>query len=104
TAGIRNERIGQPTGLSQYATLPMMGAAVVHDFGVTTLKFRGAYGRGIRAPHSTSHPVTRELSRRTLANPNLAPEEQSGFEGGVDLLVGRHFETHLTRFDQRAFG
>src|SRR5438046_1489151 len=104
TAGIRNERIGQPTGLSQYATLPMVGVAFVRDYGAATFKLRGAYGRGIRAPHSSSHPVTRELSRRTLANPDLAPEEQSGFEGGADILFGRRLGLHLTRFDQRAFG
>jgi len=103
TAGIRNERIGQPSGRSTYATLPMLGTAVVRDYGATTLKVRGAYGRGIRAPHS-SHPAIRELSRRTLANPDLAPEEQSGFEGGMDVLFGRRFGLHLTRFDQRAFG
>ena len=104
TAGIRHERIGEPSGHSQYATLPMTGVALVRDVGAATLKLRGAYGRGVRAPHSTSHPVTRDLSRRTLANPNLAPEEQSGFEGGTDILFGRHFGVHLTRFDQRAFG
>src|SRR5438046_1489150 len=60
TAGIRNERIGQPTGLSQYATLPMVGVAFVRDYGAATFKLRGAYGRGIRAPHSSSHPVRSE--------------------------------------------
>jgi iron complex outermembrane receptor protein len=103
TAGLRRERIGQTTGLSQYATLPMLGAAIVRDYGPVTLKLRGAYGRGVRAPRSTSHLVTRE-PRRTLANPNLAPEEQSGFEAGTDMIFARRLGLHLTRFDQRAFG
>jgi outer membrane receptor protein involved in Fe transport len=101
TAGLRQERIGQTTGLSQDATLPMLGASIVHDYSLATLKFRGAYGKGVRAPYSAF--ATKE-PRRTLANPNLAPEEQSGFEAGADLIFARRLGLHLTRFDQRAFG
>ena len=36
--------------------------------------------------------------------PDLAPEEQQGLEGGVDLFVGRAFSLHATAFDQRASG
>jgi iron complex outermembrane receptor protein len=81
----------------------MVGAAIVRDYGVATVKVRGSYGRGIRALHSSSHLATRE-PRRTLANPGLAPEEQSGFEVGTDVIFGRRLGLHLTRFDQRAFG
>jgi iron complex outermembrane receptor protein len=35
---------------------------------------------------------------------NLASEEQSGVEGGLDLFVGNAASLHLTRFDQRASG
>jgi iron complex outermembrane receptor protein len=35
---------------------------------------------------------------------SLAPEEQEGTEGGVDVLFGPSFGLHVTRFDQRASG
>jgi iron complex outermembrane receptor protein len=81
----------------------MLGGAWVRDFTLATLKLRAAYGRGIRAPQSTSHVVTRE-PRRTIANASLQPEEQSGIEAGADLFLGRILGLHLTRFDQRASG
>src|SRR5207247_1591705 len=58
---------------------------------------------GIRAPQSTKHLVTRE-PRRTLRNPNLAPEEQAGTEVGIDVFFGSRFAVHVTRFDQTASG
>jgi iron complex outermembrane receptor protein len=103
TAGARLERIGQTFGSSQFETLPMLGGALVRDFDGATVKFRGAYGKGIRAPRSTMHVATRE-PRRTIRNSNLQPEEQSGTEAGVDMMVGRRLGMHVTRFDQRASG
>ena len=103
TAGIRGEHIGDTRGVSQNASLPMIGAAFVQDAGPFTLKFRGAYGRGIRAPRTAAHLLTRE-SRHSFANPNLTPEEQAGTEFGVDVLLGRLLGVHVTRFDQLASG
>lgn len=103
TAGMRLERISQPRRPSQVEALPMIGGALVRDFERVTAKLRAAYGRGIRAPHSTMHVATAE-PRKTVGNPDLAPEEQSGTEAGVDLFFGRIFGLHATRFDQRASG
>lgn len=101
SAGLRRERIGQARGVTQDATLPMLGAAAVRDYGLATVKLRVAYGKGVRAPRSTL-PVREP--KRTKANPNLAPEEQSGIEAGADLLFGRRLGLHVTRFDQLASG
>ena len=49
------------------------------------------------------HAATRE-PRRTVANPELGPEEQSGIEAGVDVRLGRILGVHVTRFDQRVSG
>src|SRR5581483_6545920 len=35
---------------------------------------------------------------------SLAPEEQSGVEGGFDFLLGRTLAIEVTRFDQTASG
>jgi iron complex outermembrane receptor protein len=103
TGGLRFELIDPSRAPAQLATLPMLGGAWVRDFALATLKLRAAYGRGIRAPQSTLHVVTRE-PRRTIANPVLEPEKQSGIEVGADLFLGRMLGVHITRFDQRASG
>jgi len=103
TGGVRLELINQTRAATQIARLPMLGGAWVRDFSVGTLKLRAAYGKGIRAPQSTLHVVTRE-PRRTIANPSLLPEEQSGVEAGADFFLGRLLGLHVTRFDQRASG
>src|SRR6185436_3671421 len=103
TGGVRLELINQARAATQIARLPMLGGAWVRDFSVGTLKLRAAYGKGIRAPQSTLHVVTRE-PRRTIANPSLLPEEQSGVEAGADFFLGRLLGLHVTRFDQRASG
>jgi len=102
TAGIRQERVLAPVGISQYRLLPMLGGAVVRDLGGITAKARLAYGKGIRSPASVQR--VRVANKRRLFNPFLSPEEQSGVEGGVDLLFGSRFGVHITRFDQLAFG
>lgn len=103
TGGLRFEFIDRARAPAQLATLPMLGGAWVRDFAGATLKLRAAYGRGIRAPQSPLHVATRE-PRRTIANPALEPEQQSGIEAGADLFVGGFLGLHVTRFDQRASG
>ena len=102
-AGVRRERLGQTTGLSRFATLPMFGAALARGDQRMSWKLRTAFGKGVRAAHSTMHIATRE-PRRTLPNAELAPETQSGVEAGGDLVLWRRVGLHVTRFDQLASG
>jgi iron complex outermembrane recepter protein len=104
TAGLRVERndaIGTNTTVS---VLPMLGVALLRDYGPVTVKFRSAYGRGIR-PATTPARETAWFDPhgqgRTL---DLSPEEQSGVEAGMDVFVGKIFSVQLTRFDQLASG
>jgi iron complex outermembrane receptor protein len=103
TAGVRQERVSRRLGISQFRSLPMLGGALVKDFAGMTAKARVAYGKGIRALDATQRARTGEAKRR-LQNPLLEPEEQSGIEGGIDLLFGSRAGVHVTRFDQLAFG
>ncbi|MEX2152300.1 MAG: TonB-dependent receptor [Gemmatimonadaceae bacterium] len=103
TAGVRQERVGQTIGDYQFVTLPMLGWALVNDEAHATWKLRAAYGKGVRAARSSMHAASRE-TKRTVLNPDLEPEEQSGTEIGADVLVGRRFGLHVTRFDQLASG
>lgn len=103
TAGLRHERVDQPRGATQRVLLPLAGVSVVRDYDGFSVKWRAAYGKGIRAPRSSMHLATRE-PRRTVANDGLMPEEQSGIETGLDLRVGGALGVHLTWFDQTVSG
>jgi iron complex outermembrane recepter protein len=103
TGGLRVER-NDVLGNSTVSVLPMLGAAVLHDYGPLTIKLRSAYGRGIR-PAATAARETAWFDPRGQAHQlNLSPEEQSGIEAGVDLFVGKSFGFQITRFDQLASG
>ena len=103
TEGLRfeqNDAFADPT---QWRLLPMAGAAYVQTFGGATLKWRAAYGKGVRTPRA----LERGASSGTVssaASATLAPEEQAGTEAGFDLVIGRAFTLQATRFDQRASG
>jgi iron complex outermembrane receptor protein len=109
TAGLRGERNDGYAAASRHAALPMLGATWVRDAGGATVKLRTAYGRGLR-PARTAPRMTNWRGAGAGARvPDLAPEEQAGVEGGVDLFFGdenarRGLALHATAFDQRASG
>jgi outer membrane receptor protein involved in Fe transport len=104
TGGLRLERNdGFVTG-DQVTVLPMVGAALVRDRGDVTVKLRGAYGKGIRPQRIAARETTWAGMRGQSLSSSLAPEQQSGVEAGVDLLVGRALTLRATRFDQLASG
>ena len=101
TSGLRVERNDGLAATNGLVTLPMLGGAFVHDFGLLTTKLRAAYGKSIRPVGSVVR--TSSLAREAVVRGSLAPEEQSGVEVGVDATVGRAFALRLTRFDQTAY-
>ena len=104
TSGLRVERNEALGSNRTVSVLPMIGAAVLQDYGPLTLKLRSAYGRGIR-PATTPMRETSWFDPRGQARLlSLAPEEQSGIETGIDLYLGKTFGMQLTRFDQLASG
>lgn len=102
TGGLRMEQNTTLENLS-VSVLPMLGAAVVHDYGPVTLKLRSAYGRGIR-PATTPLRDAGWFDPRRAMMLDLAPEQQSGIEAGMDLFFGKSLSLQLTRFDQLASG
>lgn len=110
TGGLRAERDDGFTNTRQVALLPMLGAALVREHDGVTVKFRAAYGKGIRPATSTSHSLEWQAAERndgtsvTASIPPLTPEEQSGIEAGVDLTWRDLIQLQATRFDQRASG
>lgn len=104
TAGLRLERNSSLGATSTYSALPMLGVATLREFGPVTVKLRSAYGRGIRAATTPIRETAWFDTRRQSQLLDLAPEQQSGIETGMDLLVGRRFGLQATRFDQLASG
>jgi len=104
TTGVRVERNDALGSLSTVSVLPMLGAAVLHDVGSVTVKLRSAYGRGIRPATTPIRQTAWFEPHREMQLFNLAPEEQSGIEAGVDMFFGKTFGLQVTRFDQLASG
>jgi len=102
--GLRLERNTGLSGIGEWETLPMFGAAFVRSLGLATVKLRSAYGKGIRPPQTSSRAGTLMGLNRSPFSQLLSAEKQSGIETGADLFVGRVMAFHLTRFDQRASG
>jgi iron complex outermembrane receptor protein len=104
TTGLRVERNDALGTNHTVSVLPMVGVAVLHDYGPLTVKLRSAYGSGIR-PATTPIRETAWFDPRGQARiPGLAPEEQAGIETGLDIYVGKSFGVQVTRFDQLASG
>lgn len=104
TAGVRAERndnFGDDYGT---AISPRVGLSIVGDMGPVSIKPRVAYGEGIRAPLAVHKYGSKTSSSERLANPELGPEQQRGWDAGLELLVGRRAALGVTRFDQRALG
>jgi iron complex outermembrane receptor protein len=100
--GVRFERDSRLPS-AQVATLPMVGATAVRDYGPITVKVRGAYGEGVRPPSTFAHAEVWQGSYGSSQG-TLGPEKQAGTEAGLDVLWGRAFSFRATRFDQRASG
>lgn len=101
SAGVRYEHNDNAGG---WSVLPMVGFAVVAGGENAQLKLRVASGKGIRAARSDKREATWSGVRDESSVTGLAPESQSGIEGGIDLYVGRVVTLRVTRFDQVASG
>lgn len=116
TGGLRLERNDAFSGDNRHPLLPMVGLAVVRSVGAAEIKWRAAYGKGIRPPQTPARGAAMgyagDLGYMGYAGngggnhilPALDPEEQAGYEGGVELYLGRALSFQLTRFDQRVTG
>ena len=104
TAGMRIERNSALGNVATLSMLPMLGVAALRDVGPLTVKLRSAYGRGIRPATTPIRETTWFDSRREGRVMDLAPEEQSGIEAGVDVFLGKTLSVQVTRFDQLASG
>ena len=104
TAGLRgewNSSFGDAYGV---ARLPLLGAAIVNEVGPVVVKTRASYGKGIRPPPIDADKVAQLAQLIQRANPQLAPESQSGTELGVDAYLEKWAAIKITRYQQVAEG
>ncbi|HEU4884850.1 MAG TPA: TonB-dependent receptor, partial [Longimicrobium sp.] len=103
TGGVRIER-NDGLAENRYAALPVLGAVWLTDVGGASLKVRAAYGSGTRPPRTPSRNQAWGGAPRLYRGMELAPERQSGLEGGFDLAIGSTFLLQVTGYDQLASG
>lgn len=102
TAGVRGSKsstVGSSVGT---VWAPRVGISVVHRWGETSLKARASYGKGIRQPLAAYVEQYDSPGQIHLANPDLRPEQQTGFDGGLELYVGSRASLQATYYNQRA--
>ena len=102
TAGLRvedNSTFGSSLGTP---VLPNVGISWVRQMGGVTVKARSSYGRAMRVPSPGQTLAAAAGGSIQLANPLLAPEQQQGWDAGIDLVFGEKATLSLTGFDQTA--
>jgi outer membrane receptor protein involved in Fe transport len=102
TAGARaedNSTFGSDVGLT---VLPRFGASFVRPVGATTVKIRASYGKALRTPSAGEAAGSSSPTSIKLANPDLVPEEQRGWDAGIDLVFGARGSLSVTGYDQTA--
>ncbi|HEY6156662.1 MAG TPA: TonB-dependent receptor [Gemmatimonadales bacterium] len=82
---------------------PRVGVSYVFDAGPLRAKLRSGYGGALKpASPSFKEAITFNANYVQLAAPNLLPERQTGWDGGVDLYAGDRASLSVTHYDQLA--
>ncbi len=100
TTGLRledNSNYGDEYGLDKN---PRVGLSYLFDLGKFQIKPRGAWGRSTKAPLITQKDYQETAYAIFLANPDLGPETQSGYEAGADIYFGDIISFELTYYNQ----
>lgn len=87
SGGTRAERLSSVGPRQGTVWASTAGASWTRPVGRHTVRLRGAWGRGIRPPEPGMQSARSTSVVRQIANPDLAPERQQGFEGGVDVFA-----------------
>jgi outer membrane receptor protein involved in Fe transport len=82
---------------------PRVGLSYVFGVGALRAKLRGGYGSALKpASPDFKEAKTFSPSYVQLAAPNLLPERQTGWDGGVELYAGDRASLSVTHYDQLA--
>jgi len=107
-AGLRTEKRTQ-NGLEgsgrQWPLVGKFGATYVRDIQSSTFKLRASYGSSIRQYHIQNSLADFRIldngwTRTTLANPDLKPERQDGYDLGIDAIIRDRVSLNITYYNQ----
>lgn len=102
TGGLRaeqNTNFGDSVGTP---LSPRVGLSYAEQVAGATLKIRGSWGRAIRPPSPEAKAAYTTPFGVKLANPELRPERQRGWDAGFDAVFGSRGSLSLTYYDQTA--
>jgi outer membrane receptor protein involved in Fe transport len=102
TGGLRaeqNSNFGDSLGAP---VSPRAGLSYVQQVGSATFKLRGSWGRAIRPPDPGFKLGAVGTFDVQLANPQLGPERQKGWDTGVEAVFGGSGSLAVTYYDQIA--
>ncbi len=100
TLGLRvedNSYYGDEYGLDKS---PRVGISYVHEFGKFLVKPRVSWGSSTRAPKVGEKTYQDKPYWTIIANPDLGPESQTGYEVGADIYYGDMLSFEVTYYDQ----
>lgn len=103
TAGIRNDHDDNFGSGYGSATAPRVGASYAGNAGTVAYKVRASYGVAIQPPLPFQKNASLAAAPFSIqvANPDLGPERQRGFDGGVELYFGNRASFAATYYKQR---
>lgn len=104
TAGVRGDRndnfgAGYGTAVAPRVGVSYAGGAA----NQVSYKVRASYGKAIRAPlplQKSANTLNLPFSEQ-LANPDLGPERQSGYDAGLELYFAKRASIQATYYNQR---
>ncbi|MGD8778080.1 MAG: TonB-dependent receptor [Ignavibacteria bacterium] len=100
TTGIRTEKnSGYGDDLGWY-TMPRLGLTYVYDVGDFIIKPRFSIGKSSEPANPYYKTGSVSSSSIRLANPNLKPQQQSGYELGSDIYYSDILSFSFTYFNQ----
>lgn len=104
TAGVRGDRNDNFGGDYGTAVAPRFGVSYAGNLAPSvTFKVRSSYGTAIQPPL----PIQKNGNTLNLpnglqlANPQLGPQKQSGYDAGAELYFGEHSSLQATYYNQR---
>ena len=104
TAGVRGDRNDNFGGGYGTAVAPRVGVSYAGGAAnQMSYKVRASYGIAIQAPlplQKGASTLNLPFSEQ-LANPDLGPERQSGYDAGVELYFGKRASVQATYYNQR---
>jgi outer membrane receptor protein involved in Fe transport len=99
TAGVHGDRSPGEDGTE---VSPRFGISYVREFRPATMKLRAAYGSALIAPNPNNKLGNETTTSVLLANPDLLPERQRGYDTGIELFFGNRASLAVTYFNQKA--